>query len=256
MLVSVVSATTAFGGLTPHVADVRSRVVMSSNSADAGIVEKGYMYDNPLAPPGMGREFINAKDVRKPLEEYAGSSAELQVGAFLSGKELEVWDPWSLTKLSKVSANNPDVAWLREAELKHCRVCMLAFVGILVTASGKHWPGETFAAATDAGWPNALGAIQKSNPGIVAQGVAAIGIIEGWSFGKTSGRWDGLWFGEREGSGVEPGDYGFDPLGLMPNDPVAAMKMRNKELANGRLAMMAVMGIFFGYLNTGDPTIF
>jgi len=155
-----------------------------------------------------------------------------------------------------VSANNPDVAWLREAELKHGRVCMLAFVGILVTASGKHWPQETFAAATEAGWPNALGAIQKSNPGIVGQAVAAIGIIEGWSFGRISGRWDGLWFGEREGSPISPGDLGFDPLGLMPTDPKAALNMRNKELANGRLAMLAVMGIFFGYLNTGNAALF
>jgi len=182
--------------------------------------------------------------------------AELQVGDYLSGKPLEAWDPFSFTLLSKVSANNPDVAWLREAELKHCRVCMLAFVGILVTASGKHWPAETFTAATEAGWPNALAAIQKSNPGIVAQAIGAIGIIEGYSFGRISGRWDGLWFGEREGSPIVPGDLGFDPLGLMPNDPKAAELMRTKELANGRLAMLAVMGIFTGYLNTGDASLF
>jgi hypothetical protein len=257
-MLSVAVSVSAFHGIAPHVADMRSSssIVMASNPADASIVEKGYMYDNPLAPPGMGREFINAKDVRKPLEEFAGCSAELQVGTFIKGEPLVPWDPFSFTKLSKVSANNPDVAWLREAELKHCRVCMLAFVGILVTASGKHWPGDTFAAATEAGWPNALAAIQKTNPGIVAQGVAAIGIYEGYSFGKNRGRWDGLWFGEREGSGIVPGDYGFDPLGLMPTDPKAAQMMRNKELANGRLAMLAVMGIFSGYMATGNPYLF
>lgn len=227
--------------------------MMAGRAGDAA-EPKGYMYDQPLAPPTMGREYIQG--ARKPLSEYAGRSAELQVGDWLAGKELEVWDPWSLNLLSKVSANNPDVAWLREAELKHCRVCMLAFVGILVTASGKHFPGESFAAATEAGWPNALGAIQKSNPGIVAQAVGAIGIIEGWSFGRIGGRWDGLWFGEREGSPIIPGDLGFDPLKLMPTDPDAALKMQNKELANGRLAMLAVMGMFTGYLNTGDATIF
>lgn len=257
-MLSLASASLSFApaGMITHAAGVRAHVTMASNPADASVVEKGYMYDNPLAPPDMGREFINAKDVRKPLEAYAGLSAEMQVGDYIAEKPLMAWDPWSLSKLSKVSANNPDVAWLREAELKHCRICMLAFVGILVTASGKHWPGETFATATQAGWPNALGAIAKTNPGIVAQAVAAIGIYEGYSFRKTQGRWDGLWFGEREGSGIVAGDYGFDPLGLMPTDPKAAELMRGKELANGRLAMMAVMGIFSGYLATGNADLF
>uniref|UniRef100_A0A7S0J218 Uncharacterized protein n=1 Tax=Calcidiscus leptoporus TaxID=127549 RepID=A0A7S0J218_9EUKA len=62
---------------------------------------------------------------------------------------------------------------------------------------------------------------------------------------------DGLWFGEREGSKVVAGDLGFDPLNLMPPDPKAADLMRLKELKNGRLAMLAVMGIFMQYLQTG-----
>jgi len=41
----------------------------------------------------------------------------------------------------------------------------------------------------------------------------------------------------------------------MPNDPKAAAKMQMAELKNGRLAMLAVMGIFMGYLNTGNATL-
>jgi len=36
-------------------------------------------------------------------------------------------------------------------------MAMLAFVGIVVTTGGKHWPAEAFAQATAAGWPDSLG---------------------------------------------------------------------------------------------------
>ena len=72
--------------------------------------------------------------------------------------------------------------------------------------------------------------------------------------------WDGLWFGERKGpdgeKAIVAGDLRFDPLRLMPTDPKAADLMRLKELKNGRLAMLAIIGIFQGYLNTGDMKIF
>merc|ERR1719502_514804 len=132
------------------------------------------MYDQPLAPEGMGREFIQA-DVRKPLSEYVGASEELNLSAYFKKEtSFEPWDPLNFCMLSKVSANNPDVAFLREAELKHGRIAMMAFVGILFTSGGTHLPGETFDAATQAGWPEALGAINKTNPGIVAQALATI----------------------------------------------------------------------------------
>jgi hypothetical protein len=205
---------------------------------------EGYMYDEPYAPAGMGREFINAPDVRKPLSEFVGASEEFNLGAYFGGAtEFEPWDPWSLSKLSKVSANNPDVAWLREAELKHGRIAMLAFVGILITAGDVHFGASTFSDAADAGWPLALGSIQKSSPGIFFQGLGAIAIVEGVSNNnqaRNGAWWDGLWFGEREGS-VVAGDLGWDPLKLMPKDPVAAKKMQLKELKNGRLAMLAVI---------------
>jgi light-harvesting complex I chlorophyll a/b binding protein 1 len=214
------------------------------------------MYDQPYAPEGMGREYIQA-DVRKPLADYVGASEEFNLGAYFKKEtSFEPWDPMGFCMLSKVSANNPDVAFLREAELKHGRIAMLAFVGILFTAGDTHFPADAFGAATSEGWPNALGAINKTNPGIVAQALATIGLVEGVTNTKRGAWWDGLWFGEREGSPVVAGDLGWDPLKLMPKDPKAADQMRLKELKNGRLAMLAVMGIFAQYLNTGDATIF
>jgi hypothetical protein len=40
-----------------------------------------------------------------------------------------------------------------------------------------------------------------------------------------------------------PGDLGFDPLGMKPTDEVAFKAMQDKELNNGRLAMIAVAGM-------------
>jgi len=241
-----------YGYLAPvHVAHGAARASGVFMLKDEG----RYMYGEPFAPAGMGREYINADNVRRPLSDYVGASEELNLGKYFAKEtNFEAWDPLDFCKLSKVSANNPDVAFLREAELKHGRLAMLAFVGILFTAGGKHLPAEAFESATAAGWPSSLGEISKTNPGIFAQGLATIGLIEGYSNTNRGAWWDGLWFGEREGSPVVAGDLGFDPLKLMPTDPKAADQMRLKELKNGRLAMLAVMGIFAGYMNTGqDP---
>ena len=217
--------------------------------------EKTYTYGPTYAPEGMGADYITA-DVRKPLADYVGASEELNLAAYFGGEtSFEPWDPFCFTLLPKVSANNPDVAFLREAELKHGRIAMLAFVGIVLTSGDVHFPAAAFANAADAGWPSSLGAIQSTNPGIFAQGLAAIGLVEGVSNTRRNkggvNWWDGLWFGERDGSEVVAGDLGFDPLRLFPKEKKAQDLMRLKELKNGRLAMLAVMGIFMQYINTG-----
>ncbi len=237
MIVSVLAPAYA-PNAAPKVA-ARAAVTMYDRDA-------GNLYDNPYAPEGMGREFIDAP--RKPLSEFVGGFGEPLA-------ESAPWDPLGLAKLYKVSANNPDPAWLREAELKHGRIAMLAFLGIIVTSGGTvHFPAPMFEKAAAAGWPTALQTINENGDdgaSIFGQMVATCALIEGAS---SKGRWD-LWFGERPG-GVVAGDYGFDPLKLLPKDKAAADKMRLKELKNGRLAMLAVMGIFTGYLNTGNANLF
>lgn len=48
-----------------------------------------------------------------------------------------IYDPLGLSKTY-------DVNWLREAELKHGRVCMLAFLGWVSNDAGLKFPGEAF----------------------------------------------------------------------------------------------------------------
>ena len=44
-------------------------------------------------------------------------------------------------------------------------------------------------------------------------------------------------------SDYESGNFGFDPLGLKPQNPVDLKDMQTKELNNGRLAMIAWTGM-------------
>merc|ERR1719158_572050 len=56
----------------------------------------------------------------------------------------------------------------------------------------------------------------------------------------------------------QPGDWGFDPLGLKPKDAWLERRelqwkdMQNKELNNGRLAMIAAAGMIAQELATGN----
>ena len=47
---------------------------------------------------------------------------------------------------------------------------------------------------------------------------------------------------EGKGKDYTPGDCGFDPLGLFPQDKAGQLEMQTKELKHGRLAMMAILG--------------
>jgi hypothetical protein len=49
----------------------------------------------------------------------------------------------------------------------------------------------------------------------------------------------------------EPGNFGFDPLGLYPKDPAKQKEMQLKELKNGRLAMVAIGGMVAGAVVSG-----
>ena len=52
-----------------------------------------------------------------------------------------------------------------------------------------------------------------------------------------------------------PGDLGFDPLGLKPQDAAGFANMQAKELSNGRLAMLAAAGFMAQELATGKPIL-
>jgi hypothetical protein len=131
----------------------------------------------------------------------------------------------------------------REAELKHGRVAMIAFLGMLT--------GESFNPFFDGKITGpAIYQFQQADDlvsyfwVIVLFGVALVegqNILTGWeSPAETKNRASGL-AGLKED--YVNGDLGFDPLGFKPSDQDEFDVLRTKELQNGRLAMLGVAGI-------------
>jgi len=80
----------------------------------------------------------------------------------------------------------------------------------------------------------------------------AIGIAESW---RVAVGWNdpnsSNFYSLRDD--YEPGNLGFDPLGLLPDNESDAYDMKTKELNNGRLAMIAVAAFVAQELRSGEP---
>jgi len=142
---------------------------------------------------------------------------------------LGFWDPAGFSE-------NGNIAAYRRAELKHGRVCMQASLGILV-AENYHpifdnWNEGPFVSAVNT------------------------------HFTETAAKnfWPAFWImaaGHElatslvDYEGKELADYGFDPLNLKPEDPEELKILENKELNNGRLAMVGAAGMIAQELVTG-----
>jgi len=133
--------------------------------------------------------------------------------------------------------------YLRESELKHGRICMLAWLGfVAVDCGARIYPlPEAYAGLTSVTAHDAL-----VTNGAMGQLLLWFGILEviGW-----------LAIAQMlQGSGREAGDYGFDPLGLLTGkseEEVREMKLR--EIKNGRLAMLGFSGCVTQAVLTGGP---
>lgn len=165
------------------------------------------------------------------LSDYAGVSFE-------TGDA--VWDPLGFGSMSeKIKGGEhdsvmPDAKWLREAELKHCRGAMLAFVGTCVAVNGITFPGELGGYHYEAGtWYEGLSNAMATNTFGMAQLFLSIGLVEGASFCGD------FWTG---GGDREAGDLGFTPFGKKSGVELDTLKLQ--ELKNGRLAMIAMAAFF------------
>merc|ERR1711934_422506 len=145
------------------------------------------------------------------------------------------------------------IKFYREVELKHGRVGMLAALGFVVgenfhplfggnidvpaylafqeTPLQTFWPAVVFAIAI----PEIFSVFSFDTPAL---------------FAGPLGKKGGMPWTIR--SDFESGDLGFDPLGLKPTDPAELLAMQNKELNNGRLAMIAAAGMIVQELATGE----
>jgi hypothetical protein len=136
------------------------------------------------------------------------------------------WDPLGISNLI-------DVRWLREAELKHGRVCMLGATGMLVQ-DVYTFPGvkETFGDAKMTALHDAAVA-----QGAMQQILVWCGFIELFGLAAIVQM--------LQGSDRQPGDFGFDPLNLA-KDTTKLARRQLVELKNGRLAMLGLSGMVHG----------
>ena len=121
-----------------------------------------------------------------------------------------------------------DIRWLREAELKHGRVAMLATLGWIATDLGLRVPGEPFQVSTI----EAHDAMVKF--GSMPQILVWLGYLELFGFLAIINMQEGK-------TDRKPGDFGL--RGFYPADAKGQYDMQVKELRNGRLAMLAFSGI-------------
>merc|ERR1712118_340649 len=128
------------------------------------------------------------------------------------------------------------IRFYREVELKHCRVAMLAALGFPV-AEQFH---QLFGGDIDVPSFTAFQASPLETFWPVV--VIAIAIPEIYSV---------FTFRDPATEDHVAGDFGFDPLGLKPTDPAELVEMQNKEVNNGRLAMLAIAGMVVQEAVTG-----
>ena len=129
-----------------------------------------------------------------------------------------------------------EVYRLREAELAHGRVSMLASLGFIVQ--------EKFHPLFSGDGGPAIDQIPQLPFWLWIAMTVGIGraelfrIQKGWA--KVDPATNKAASALREG--YYPGDLGFDPLNLKPEDPVEFRLMQEKELSHCRLAMIAAAG--------------
>eukprot|EP00802_Teleaulax_amphioxeia_P015055 Tamp_15138.p1 GENE.Tamp_15138~~Tamp_15138.p1 ORF type:complete len:242 (+),score=48.92 Tamp_15138:48-728(+) len=138
-------------------------------------------------------------------------------------------------------SNYIDPKWLREAELKHGRICMLAWTGCIVQEVVR-LPGPEF------NHKFALEAWGAAPRGGMLSILVAIGLIE-----MISNRFQLTATDMFAAPDRQPGNLGFDPLSL--STPENRAKYELAEVTHGRAAMMGFSGIIHQMIVTKQATI-
>mmetsp|Transcript_4144 Transcript_4144/g.7571 ORF Transcript_4144/g.7571 Transcript_4144/m.7571 type:complete len:215 (-) Transcript_4144:58-702(-) len=132
-----------------------------------------------------------------------------------------------------------DPKFLREAEIKHGRICMLASLGWVYP---ELFPGAI---------PSPEGYFTKTNPLEAIWSIPTLGVIQLVLLALVleAISWNKVYMEQERG----PGEFGFDPLQLGTGS--RKEWMQSAEIKNGRLAMIGVLGFYHQSLLTGTGVI-
>ncbi|KAL7569192.1 hypothetical protein ACA910_016752 [Epithemia clementina (nom. ined.)] len=125
------------------------------------------------------------------------------------------------------------IYWMRESELKHGRIAMMAVSGWIAVDLGARFPlaGEPFDSV-----PNSYQAhdilVEQGSMGVLLLACGFIEVCSGAALVQVS-------------KGEIDREAGFFAFGskLLPKDEAAVFDIKTKEINNGRLAMLAFGGI-------------
>ena len=188
-----------------------------------------------MRPPhiNLANHVLQVSSKVAPTMKAKAATAEFAFGLPGGSNVLGEFDPAGFLE----GKDKLEVFRLREAELTHGRVSMLASLGFIVQ--------EKFHPLFSGDGGPAIDQIPQLPIWIWGVMLAGIGgaeqlrIAKGWA--KLDPNTNTAAQALREG--YYPGDLGFDPLGLKPEDPAELAEMQTKELNNGRLAMIAIAGM-------------
>ena len=154
------------------------------------------------------------------------------------GPETSYWDPLGLADLG----TDATVDFFRAAEVKHGRIAMMACLGYWHHNLGIQLPGYLSTAEkikfADLGAVKGAAAWAMIPKNGLLQVFGAIAAVEVYELTHKDGVFVGgdAWF-KGFSSNLE-----FDPLGFGKSDPALVKTYKERELKNGRLAMIGIMG--------------
>uniref|UniRef100_A0A7S0JLE2 Fucoxanthin-chlorophyll a/c light-harvesting protein n=1 Tax=Minchinia chitonis TaxID=262233 RepID=A0A7S0JLE2_9EUKA len=126
---------------------------------------------------------------------------------------------------------------LRYIEIKHGRICMLGFLGQIVTRYGVRLPGDIdFSGTSFESIPNGWAAVQAIPESGLLQMLAFVGFLEGFvMLDSANGAEPGEFVGDLRNGSL---DFGWDTFDEEQQD-----FKRGVELNNGRAAMLGLLGL-------------
>jgi len=182
-----------------------------------------------FAPAPVGRVATSVSETK----------ADLQALAAKANPAIKFFDPLNLAEAEFWgTSNEATIGFLRESEVKHGRIAMLAVTGYLVTYAGVRFPG-----AEDI--PSGFAALDAL-PGMVwAQMIATWAMMEAANQDQYAAPWGMNQNSLGESPAEFKGDFRNGALDFGWDKLSAETKLRKRaiELNNGRAAQMGILAL-------------